>query len=177
MKKVFGYLAVCICALVMFGCGGGGGGGTGGGSKVEPDPVPTNAVVKLYSEGVLPAGTSLAGIGITVNLPAGVTVQMDDAGKVVGGAVAGSGVAEGKAVLAEPDYTPATDTAPAKLSFVLAGTDAEGFGTGEFATVTCLVAAGTNPQPTEFTLSDFSPVDLRGAAVEGLTATHTTELQ
>ena len=177
MRTIFGYLAACICALVMFGCGGGGGGGTGGGSKVEPAPVPTTAVVKLYSEGVLTSGTSLAGIGITVNLPAGVTVQMDDAGKVVGGAVAGSGVAEGKAVLAEPDYTPATDTAPAKLSFVLAGTDAEGFGTGEFATVTCLVAAGANPQPTEFTLSDFRPIDLRGAAVEGLTVTHTAELQ
>lgn len=177
MRTFFGYLALCICTLIMFGCGGGGGGGTGGGSKVEPDPVPTTAVVKLFTEGVLPQGTSLAGVGITVSLPAGVTVQTDDAGKVVGGTVAGSGVTEGKAVFAEPDYTPATDTAPAKLSFVLAGTDAAGFGTGEFATVTCVLATGANPPATEFTLSDFRPVDLRGAAVEGLTATHTVELK
>ena len=177
MRTIFGYLAVCICALVMFGCGGGGGGGTGGGSKVEPDPVPTTAVLKLYSEGVLPAGTSLAGIGITVNLPAGVTVQTDVDGKVAAGTVEGSGVTAGKATLAEPDYTPATDTAPARLSFVLAGTDAEGFGTGEFATVNCDLAAGATPQATDITLSDFRPVDLRGAAVEGLTAAHTTEFK
>ncbi|OGW37537.1 MAG: hypothetical protein A2X58_11025 [Nitrospirae bacterium GWC2_56_14] len=177
MRTIFGYLAVCICALVMFGCGGGGGGGTGGGSKVEPDPVPTTAVVKLYTEGVLPEGTSLAGIGITINLPAGMTVQMDGDGKVAAGTVEGSGVTAGKATLAEPDYTPATDTAPAKLSFVLAGTDAEGFGTGEFATVNCNVTAAVTPQATDITLSDFRPVDLRGAAVEGVTAAHTAEFK
>ena len=177
MRTIFGYLAVCICALVIFGCGGGGGGGTGGGSKVEPDPVPTTAVLKLYTEGVLASGTSLAGIGITVTLPAGVTVQTDVDGKVAAGTVEGSGVTAGKATLAEPDYTPATDTAPARLSFVLAGTDAEGFGTGEFATVTCNLAAGATPQATDITLSDFRPVDLRGAAVEGLTAAHTAEFK
>lgn len=176
MKKMLMGLFLLCTFMGLFGCGGGGGGGTGGGSKVEPDPVPTTAVVKLYAEGVLSEGTSLAGIGITVNLPAGVTVQTDSAGRVVGGAVAGSGVTEGKAVIAEPDYTPATDTAPGKLSFVLAGTDAEGFGMGEFATVTCDLAAGANPQPTDFTLTDFRPVDLRGAPVDDLAATHTLEL-
>lgn len=177
MKTFVKYLVICASALVIFGCGGGGGGGTGGDSKQEPDPVATTAAVKLFSEGTLPAGTSLAGIGITVNLPAGMTVKTDSDGKVVEGTVAGSGVTAGKATLAEPDYTPASDTAPAKLSFVLAGTEAEGFGTGEFATVTCDLAAGTTPQATDITLSDFKPVDLRGGAVAGLTVTHTAEFK
>lgn len=175
-KMVMSLLLICI-AMALSGCGGGGGGGGGGGSKVEPDPVPTTAVVKLFTEGILPPGTSLAGIGVTLSLPAGVTVQTGTDGKVVAGTVAGSGVTEGKAVFADPDYTPATDTAPAKLSFVMAGTDAVGFGTGEFATVTCTVAAGANPQATAFTLSDFRPVDLKGAPVDGLAGTLTLELK
>ena len=177
MKKILQGLVLLCTAMALFGCGGGGGGGTGGGSKVEPDPVPTTGVLKLFTEGILPPGTSLAGIGITVNLPAGLTVKTDVDGKVVAGTVEGSGVTVGKSTLAEPDYTPATETAPAKLSFVLAGTEAEGFGPGEFATVTCDLAAGATLQATDITLTEFRPVDLRGAPVDGLTAAHTVEFQ
>ena len=175
MKKFMERLFLMCLAMALFACGGGGGSGTGGGSKVEPDPVQATAVVKLFSEGILPEGISLSGIGVSIDLPAGMTVKTDTTGKVVAGAVAGSGVTAGKAALAEPDYTPATETAPARLSFVLAGTEAEGFGVGEFAAVTCEMAAGTPAQALDIQLADFKPVDLRGAPVEGLTVSHTAD--
>lgn len=174
MKTRIGSFVALICMSVLFGCGGGGGGGAGGG-KLEPDL--GNAVVKLSAQGTLPEGSSIAGIGITVNLPAGMTVVTDSAGKVVSGVVTGSGVTAGKATVVEPDYVAATAATPARLSFVLAGTDAAGFGTGEFATVRCTVATGATPAATDITLSDFKPVDLRGVAITGLSATHTAEFK
>lgn len=169
-------LVILIGSLTMFGCGGGGGGTAtdkGGGTAVQP----TTAVLKLSSQGTLPTGTSIAGIGITINLPAGVTVKTDSTGKVASEAVVASGTTAGKASFAPPNYVPAAGTTPAKLSFVLASTEAAGFGTGEFATVTCDVATGTTPAATDVTLSDFKPIDLKGVDIPGLSAVHTLELK
>lgn len=177
MIRLMKQVVVIAGALALFGCGGGGGGTAGEGGKTTVNVPVTSAVLKLSTEGSLPSGTSLAGIGITVNLPPGLTVKTDSSGKVEAGSVAGSGVTAGKAMTAEPDYTPPTANVPGKLTLVLASTEPQGFGTGEFATVTCDVAAGTTPKATDFTLSGFSPVDLRGAAVSGLSVTHTAEFK
>lgn len=174
MNRKIRTLVALSCMCVLFGCGGGGDGGAGGG-KVGADL--GSAVIKLSTRGTLPEGSAIAGIGVTVNLPAGMTVVTDTSGKVATGVVTGSGVTEGKATILEPDYVAPAATAPAKISFVLAGTDAAGFGTGEFATVRCAVAAGVTPAPTDISLSDFKPVDLRGGAITGLSATHTAEFQ
>jgi hypothetical protein len=63
------------------------------------------------------------------------------------------------------------------LGFVLASTQANGLGTGEFVTVKCDVSAGTFPKATDFNLTDFKPVGLNGAAIAGLGATFTADIK
>lgn len=176
MKALLKLVILIGSFAMLFGCGGGGGDSSsdkGGGAVVQP----TTAVLKLSAEGTLPAGTSIAGIGITITLPSGVTVKTDSDGKVASEVVVASGTTAGKATFTPPNYTAATATAPATLSFVLASTEAAGFGTGEFATVTCDVASGASPKATDVTLGDFKPIDLKGVPIQGLSAAHTMELK
>lgn len=70
-------------------CGGGGGGGGN-----NPPSRPTTATLILLTSGTLPAGTKIGGVQVSVNLPAGVTVESTanppetDAGVVVGSGIA-----------------------------------------------------------------------------------------
>ncbi len=143
--------------LFLTACGGGG----------SPATQPTTATLKLSNSGTLPKGTSLAGIGITLILPAGVTVKTDTGGAVASGAVTVTGSAAPGTVIAV--YTPASGTTPATLALAMSSTATAGFGTGEYTTVTCDLANGTSPKATDFGLSGFKPFDLRGNPVIGLT--------
>jgi len=163
LLHAFFFLAVSLLTA----CGGGGG---------DTTAQPTTATLKLSTSGTLASGTSLAGIGISVVLPSGVTVKTNADGSVASGKVVVSGVAA-PGSFAPPIYTPANGTTPAKLSFVMVSNASAGFGTGEFATVVCDIAAGSDPKTTDFTLADFKPVDLKGAAVSGLTANVTVTMQ
>lgn len=155
--------ALLISAIGMLAaCGGGGGGGT---SVAQPSA----AILKLSTSGALNQGTALAGIEISVILPAGVTLTTNADGSVAAGVVTVSGVAA-PGILTPPIYTPAGGTAPGELTFVVASDAPAGFGTGEFATVRCDIDAGSSPVANDFTPVEFKPVDMNGAMVGGMTA-------
>ncbi len=151
---------------ILSACGG------GSGSPVQP----TTATLKLSTAGTLAPGSALAGVGISVNLPAGVVVKTSAGGAVTNGVVAVSGVAVSGGIT-PPIYTPANGAIPGKVTFVMVAGAPAGFGTGEFATVNCDLAAGANPRVGDFTLTDFAPVDLLGATVNGLTASAALTVQ
>ncbi|MDH4163771.1 MAG: hypothetical protein OEW15_13960 [Nitrospirota bacterium] len=125
-------------------CGGGGGGGGGGGNTA-----PTTAIVTLATSGTLPAGVDgIGAIDITLALPAGVTVaatnQVTDSGVVTASGTATGAIAFGT-------YTAATTTIPATVRVMITSSSAGGFGTGEFATVNCILN-GTSPADADFTV-------------------------
>lgn len=163
-------VGLMIGALSLTGCG-----NSGDGSAAAITQ-PTTATLKLSTAGTLPQGTSLAGIGISAVLPAGVTVRTGADGTVASGVVTVTGVAAPGTVL-QPVITPASGTTPAKVAFVMVSNTPAGFGIGEFATVTCYIAAGSNPTAADFTLADFKPVDLNGTPVNGLTTSVATEIK
>lgn len=170
------YILLLCSVILIHGCGG------GGGNPASNNPVqkqPTTAVVKLYTQGSLPQGTEIAGIGITVNLPAGVTVTTDASGGVGSEVIISSGETASKAVVIITDFTPATATSPGAISFVLTSTAAAGFGVGEFATVNCGISVGSYPKATDiFTSdSDFRAVDLSGVTIAGLAPTSTADIE
>jgi hypothetical protein len=94
---------------------------------------------------------NLAGIGITITLPSGVTPSLNSDGTVAASVVSLSGVAVSG--LATSSY----DTSTRALIIVLASSVNLGFGAGEFATVVLSAAAGSNPAQSDFTLSGFVP--------------------
>src|SRR5450631_2955191 len=153
---MFGILSLTAC--------GGGDGGT-----VAPQP--STVTLKLSTSGTLPQGTALAGIGITVILPAGVTVHTDSGGAVSNGVVTVTGVAVSGTTITT--FTPASGVTPSKLAIVMVSGATSGFGTGEFVTINCYLASGISPKVADFALTDFKPIDLNGAPVNGLTASAT----
>ncbi len=141
---------------------------------------PTTAVVKIISQG---DGRLINGINVTLVLPPGVTVKAvpDDGNTRVliakSGVVSTSGVSAGaNAMMPVSTYTAASAAAPGKVIIHLA--DANGFGTGEFVTVTCDLAAGSLPRlgAADFSVINFEAVDLNGAPISGLTATVTADI-
>jgi len=174
MKK---YILLLCSVILIHGCGGGGG---GGGNPASNNPVqkqPTKAVVKLYTQGSLPQGTAMSGIGITINLPAGVTVTTAANGGVGSEVIIGSGETAPETVVIISDFTPATGTSPGTLSMVLASKEAAGFGIGEFATVNCGISGGSYPKATDFFTSDFRAIALRGGTAAGLSPTFTAVIE
>jgi|SRR6185369_5418022 len=161
LKSLLGmFFAVVVMAL--FGCGGGGGG---------TPPPPTKATLKLSTAGT--AGTSIAGIQVTVVLPKGVTVAATttidptvmetNAGVVL---LSGATVADPAAfsqLKPIATYTPATDTTPGKVKIGLAGQ--KDFSLGEFVTLNTVIAAGNVPVATDFSLEGFTAVDSNGAPI------------
>lgn len=158
--------------VMLYGCGGGGGGGSAGSA-----PQPTSAVITLSTQGALPSGTAIAGIGVTVNLPPGVTVPTDGSGGVGSDVIVGSGQTASRAVVTVANFQPATATSPGMLRIVLASSEPGGFMAGEYATVKCGIAAGSRPQATDFSTSDFRVVDLRGGPITTLAPTFAAQIQ
>ena len=157
-------LLVLICILVsLAACGGGGGGG--GGSTT---PAPTQAVLTLSTSGT---GT-IAGIEVTVNLPAGVTAKATAAPGNPSVFVADVGVvtSAGSATGAEAamaTFVTSTTSSTSKLMVYVA--KSSGFTTGNYAVIKCDIAAGHVPAAANFSVSDFQPVDVDGAAMTSIT--------
>jgi hypothetical protein len=140
-------------------------------TPTAPGSAPTadqKAVIALNTSGSLPSGTTIGGLGVTLNLPDSVTVKTDASGNVDNSAVATSGVAAGQATVITL-YTKPSGTVPAKLHIVLASGSA-GMQVGEFAKITCSVSTGDTPTASDFSLSEFSPVDTSGAVIPSLAA-------
>jgi len=170
VRKVILALGLCCC---FAGCGGG-----GGSSAPPPTTAPTKAILTLSSQGTLAPGISMSGIGVTVNFPPGVTVKTDSNGAVSTGVVVPSGVVDpNQSIISPPVYTPASSTALGELGFTLASSQPAGFSTGEFVTINCDITPGASPKPTDFTITEFSPVDLDGVAISGLSGVITVHLE
>jgi hypothetical protein len=131
-------------------------------------PADQKAVIALNTSGALSSGTTIGGLGITLNLPDSVTVTTDANGNVDSSVVAASGVAAGQATVITL-YSGPSGTVGAKLHIVLAS-GSTGMPVGEFAKITCAVGTGGMPTVSDFSLSEFSPVDTNGAVIPSLTA-------
>lgn len=153
--------ALHLAALTTAGCGGGGGGGT----AAAPETTPRQVVLKLSSSETTTA--PMAGLGVTVVLPAGVAPSLNADGSVAASTIAVSGAAAPGTALA-PLYTPAGASSKATLQFALVTSKPEGFGAGEFATVALTGVAGA--APNDFSLKEFRPISLTGENLTGLTA-------
>lgn len=138
---------------------------------------PGSARLKLASSGALPAGTSLSGIRVKVQLPAGVTVSTAAGNAVSPGVVTASGVATASNTNFVV-YTPASLATPASLEFLIVSNQAGGFGVGEFATANFMLAPGAAPTADDFLVlpAEFQPSDLQLQPVTTLTAALTVTL-
>lgn len=160
MRKMLALVAVLGMALLAA-CGGGGDGADG---------MPTSAVLIFSAQGTLPAGVAVSGVGATIELPTGVTVQTDAGGAVDPAVVVPSGLLAGaNGTLGPVIYTPATATTKARLDFTVVSMAVAGAGVGEYATIT-LILAGVDPAVTAFNVTAFEPIDLSYAAISTLTA-------
>ena len=130
--------------LAVPGCGGGGE-GPAGGSTITSE-------FSLGLAGPLPAGsTVINGASISLTLPAGVTLSGPAAS-----AVAASGQAAGILQAAFVNYTPATATSGARLSFLLFLVKPVSTLTGgKLATVQCALAPGAVLLPADVPVSGF----------------------
>ncbi len=133
MQKI--YVLFIATFLFLAGCGGDGGGTNSGSSGA------TTYKVRLATQGTLTAGP-LTGIDVTLQLPTGVTPKLAVDGVVGSSVVKASGVlVDNASQNIQTYYTPASGTKAGTLNILLTSTAANGFGIGEFATVTLNKAA------------------------------------
>jgi hypothetical protein len=175
MKRSSEKMALLVMLSVLWSVGCGGQVTTTPTTPGSAPPADQKAVIALNTSGSLPSGTTIGGLGVTLNLPDSVTIKTDASGNVDSGTVATSGVAAGQATVITL-YTKPSGTEPAKLHIVLASGSA-GMPVGEFATITCSVSADGMPTASDFSLSEFSPVDTSGAVIPSLAASLSTVTQ
>jgi len=155
---------MAVMILIFAGCGGGGGGGgTTATAKV--------ATIKLATTGTPSA--NLAGVGLVITLPDGVTPALAVDGSVASSVVTISGVAAPGTVII-PVYSAASSGVKGKLQIALSSNSVTGFGAGEFAKLVLNVAAGVTVTQADLLLTEFNPIDLSGNVATGLTAGVTT---
>ncbi len=116
------------------------------------------------------AGSQIGGIDVTVQLPAGVTVKSTNAPETDAGVVVASGVAAANSVVTGT-YSPAVGATPGTVRVVLVNGNQDGFGDGEFVTITCELAAGVSPTASDFSIMSSIVGDLTGNAVAGVSVT------
>ena len=163
MKKITLFVLVTgVCALFLYaGCGGG-----DGTTPPPPPALPTTAVVTLTSSGTLPAGKQMGATDVAINIPASVSIKATP-GKASSSMVTYSGLAVVSGVAAGTNaMSLATYTPPNQVSVRVANPN--GFGIGEFATVTFDIASGSEVVPAEFSVGTFTAVDLNGVPISGL---------
>lgn len=125
----------------------------------------------ISTSGAIPAGQSLAGIGMTMTLPSGIRPALDAAGQVdTARLVTSSGVTAAGGLAATAIYLEEAAGQRARLALAAAGKNKAGFGTGECMILTLNLIAGAAPQATDFGIIEFSAANLDGAAVNGLQA-------
>jgi hypothetical protein len=164
MINRFKPMAYSLLLLTLLAACGGGGGGSSSPNSLSNNPSSGNqtsakATVKIAISGTLPAGIAISGVGVTVALPAGVTVATDSSGAVVTGSVTPSGIfASGTQTT--PIYTAASVGNLASLKICTASSKAAGESqAGEIATLVVNLANGSVPTADNFVLSDLVVVD------------------
>ena len=143
----------------------------------------SQANIKISTQGSLASGTKIGGINVTLNLPPGVTVKASpDSAKptvlvVNAGVVIPSGVDSTANVLTTAIYTPASGGEPGSVALTVV--NANGFGIGEFVTITCDLAADIQPAASDFNVTGpgIAIRDLNGASISGINAALSMILQ
>lgn len=134
------------CVVILAACGGGG----------SDAPPVTTVTLKLATSGTPSA--QLAGISFTLELPDGVTPCRNPDGSIAASVATASGVsAPGNTQNAA--YTAALGAVKGTIKFIIYTSSAGGFGAGEFATVSLVVAGGANPAKEEFNFVQFRPFE------------------
>jgi len=168
MKKltpVLGLLLV-LTSMQLSGCGGG-----GGGNPSVPNHQDTKLVMKVMTSGALTNGNLIGAIDLTVEVPGGVSVKatpdtqnpsilVTDAGVVVP-----SGAAAADSLLVAT-FAPPQGNAPGRLRILIV--NANGFGTGEFATVTFDLERSGFPNTSEPVVLNFTASAQAGQAITSL---------
>lgn len=109
-------------------------------------------------------------------LPSGVTIKATPDTQNPSVLVTNSGVVVASGVVGRNASTLATyNAATRKVNIQVY--DQDGFGTGEFVTVTCDIVSGTTATAGSFGLEGFTPKDLNGAEINGLTPKITVDMQ
>ena len=142
-----------LLLLLLSACGGGGGGG--GGAAPQPGTAVVTLSTALTATGTIPAGTTINGYEVTMDLPTGVTVKSSVTPATDPGVVVSSG-SDTIGSYIESTYTAATGTIPGKIRIVVANTN--GMAVGEFSKVTCDVAAGLNLNSSAFSQPSFTAI-------------------
>lgn len=161
MKRAKMLFILCLM-LTISSCGGGGGGG--------------DAAKKQYSVPKLILSTTgtpsrqLAGIGVTIELPPGVTPIMNGSSPDASKFSFYSSVAAPATVFTPMSYTPASGATPGKIRLVFTSNLANGFGAGEYARVTFSTYSGNVLTKSNFNVYNFNPVDILGGTASGLTS-------
>ncbi len=134
------------------------------------DPPPQTRLV-VTTSGTLPAGKSLAGIGMTITLPNGVVPPLDAAGQVDGNRlVTASGVAASGGLAVAAVHLTSDSGQPAQLSLAVASKASGGFGVGATMVLNLNLTRGIIPKSSDFSVAEFQAVDLDGQAVSGIQA-------
>jgi hypothetical protein len=127
-------------------------------------------LVYLSTQGT-PSSQPLYGVQVTLALPAGVTVVADGTGATNDGVVTASGAAAGASTAVTGHYSSASGTIQIDIA------KATGFGTGQFATVTCSISKGYSPKASDFGTSNFKAVDQNGAEITGLSISYSVDIK
>lgn len=138
------------------------------GGTIVPLSLPASGRLTLSTAGT---ANIIAGIDITLNLPAGIIVDADPlTGVVADGVVTISGVAAvGTRNVTVAKYTPASIGTLANLHIIMA--NALGFPLGEFVTIQFdLTTGATFPAANAFSVTNFFAKGLDGAGLSGITA-------
>ena len=171
VKTIVRSVIIIITLCLLAACGGGSGSNSSSSTPTPtPDPTPTpiqqtTAALTLSATGA--TSVALAGVGVTIILPTGVTPKLNSSGEVDSSVVQVSGAAVPGTSLAA--YLPATTTDKGKLTLAVASSSQTGFTGGDYALVTLQIARGTTVSQSDFTLTGFSAIATSGATVTGYT--------
>lgn len=156
--KLVNSVFVIFMLTLLAACGGGGG-------STEPSAAPSTAVIKLNLTGTLPSNTAIAGVGITITLPANVTPELANS-IVAASVVTPSGTFAG-GTQTSPVYSAASGTIQLAL---VNSADAGVTDVGEVATVTLQLANGVAPTDASFSLASVNVIDTLGNPIAGMGA-------
>jgi len=190
MKKLLCFTLMLLCITLLAACG-----GTAAAPKVDRS---IKAVIKPTA---LTANRNIAGINLTITLPAGVTPPLQTDGSVdigatleistavtdqpLSGSTGVSSKLQYNTTQSQPllgatyiPYTPARATEPSKPGqLAIYVTVPTGFTETDQINIHLKVAEGAFPVETDFSLLSFEAFDTNGAPVTGLNPTLTTTIK
>ncbi len=165
MIKLFCHILILISIALLTACG--------DTPKSTPPGSTIKAVIKTTA---LTADRNIAGINLTITLPAGVAPPLKADGTADPAAtleITSSGARN--QTLPGATYTPSTTAAPGQLA--ISAIVAAGFKATDEITIHLKVAAGAYPVESDFKLLFFEAFDINGVKVTGLSPTLTTTIQ